>query len=201
MKGKRRIVIDLYDHTGPEEVADLLSELRRIGIDDARLEGEVGEAALDAIAAQPCPLCGGVNGYHACDEAERLAAADRHRHNARAAALAGAEWLGNPQGQRSSRPRRTCGRRCATPRRWASMQGASWDDTSGNEEAAAGRLFVGGEGESETVVLKVYLPRRMRDRLVERARSEHRNGSAHVAHLIALDLAEGDALASRKAPR
>jgi hypothetical protein len=81
------------------------------------------------------------------------------------------------------------------------MQGASWDDTSGNEEAAAGRLFVGGEGESETVVLKVYLPRRMRDRLVERARSEHRNGSAHVAHLIALDLAEGDALASRKAPR
>jgi hypothetical protein len=99
VKGKRRIVIDLYDHTGPEEVADLLSELRRIGIDDARLEGEVGEAALDAIAAQPCPLCGGVNGYHACDEAERLAAADRHRHNARAAALAGAEWLGNPQGQ------------------------------------------------------------------------------------------------------
>ena len=37
----RRIVIDLYDHTTTMEILDIMRELKRIGIDDARVEGEV----------------------------------------------------------------------------------------------------------------------------------------------------------------
>ena len=34
----QRIVIDLYDHTPESEVADILADLQRIGIDGARFE-------------------------------------------------------------------------------------------------------------------------------------------------------------------
>ena len=37
MKGKRQIVIDLYDHTSVEEIMDILDSLKGIGIDGARV--------------------------------------------------------------------------------------------------------------------------------------------------------------------
>lgn len=35
---KRRIALDLYRHTGDDEIADILESLREIGLDDARVE-------------------------------------------------------------------------------------------------------------------------------------------------------------------
>ena len=40
---KQRIVIDLYDHTGNSEIADILDDLARIGFsNDPRLERDAG---------------------------------------------------------------------------------------------------------------------------------------------------------------
>lgn len=35
---ERRIVIELYEHTSDEEIADMIDALRGIGIDDAKVE-------------------------------------------------------------------------------------------------------------------------------------------------------------------
>lgn len=36
----RQIIIDLYDHTSDDEVADILACLVSIGLDDARVEND-----------------------------------------------------------------------------------------------------------------------------------------------------------------
>ena len=45
----RRIVIDLYDHTTNMEILDILRELKRIGIDDARLEGDKSPLTIQSM--------------------------------------------------------------------------------------------------------------------------------------------------------
>lgn len=36
----RRIVVDLYDHTPQDEIDDILEDLKRIGLDDVRVEDD-----------------------------------------------------------------------------------------------------------------------------------------------------------------
>lgn len=64
----RYIIVPLYSHIGPREADELAAELEhrfQLGLAPYVVEG------TPPPPDEPCPHCGGVNGYHACDASER----------------------------------------------------------------------------------------------------------------------------------